>query len=224
MSTNLCLNCNKSTQNLKFCSRSCSASFTNKGKVMSEESRNKISKKLKGKSSQNLGIRKIPRVDSNCYFCDAPIEILERELDKVITCKSTECKRQAAILAGKKSAASRVKRSKDEIKLYELCKNYFTNVKSNYIVEDGWDADIVLPDLKIAIMWNGPWHYKEMGMSNHSLSQVQNRDKIKTRLFESKGWTVIAFEDRYYTPEKAFMVLRDGTAPPSSRYERLASL
>ena len=73
---------------------------------------------------------------------------------------------------------------------------------------------------------NGPWHYKEMGFSNHSPLQVQNRDKIKINLFQSLGWKVEIFEDRYYTPESAFnkLVGNGGTAPPSNRYERLASL
>jgi hypothetical protein len=97
--------------------------------------------------------------------------------------------------------------------LFELCRSHFNNVRSNYIIEDGWDADIVIYDLKIAILWNGPWHYKEMNMSNHSLSQVQTRDKIKKKLFESSGWTVVIFEDRYYTPSSAFEQLVGDVRP-----------
>ena len=27
---------------------------------------------------------------------------------------------------------------------------------------NGWDADIILPDYKIAILYNGKWHYEEI--------------------------------------------------------------
>ena len=33
---------------------------------------------------------------------------------------------------------------------------------------NGWDADVILPDLKIAIMWNGIWHYKQV-RKNHNV-------------------------------------------------------
>lgn len=71
-----------------------------------------------------------------------------------------------------------------------------------------------------------------MSVKNHSLKQVQTRDEYKTRLFKKLGWTVLVYEDRYYTPETAFadiisfieLVDRDGTAPPSVTYEVKASL
>ena len=58
-------------------------------------------------------------------------------------------------------------------------------------------------------------------MKNHSLKQVQNRDKIKTKLFKSLGWKVLVFEDRYFTPESAFEIIKKmvgdaGSAPTTS--------
>lgn len=105
---------------------------------------------------------------------------------------------------GRKSAANLVRRSKDEIKLFELCKNEFDHVRSNPQIIDGWDADIVIDDFKIAILWNGPWHYKEMPHQNHSLTQVQKRDEIKISKLNDLGYFVLVFEDRTYTPESAF--------------------
>ena len=105
---------------------------------------------------------------------------------------------------GKASALVQVRRSKDEIALYKLCEQQY-NVIHNKIIADGWDADIVFPDQKVAVLWNGPWHYKEMPVSNHSLRQVQNRDRIKTKLFENLGWLVLMYEDRTYTPTTAFI-------------------
>ena len=50
--------------------------------------------------------------------------------------------------------------------------------------------------------------------------------KIKKTLFESLGWKVLIFEDRYYTPLTALneLVGNDGTAPSPDRYERPAPL
>lgn len=60
------------------------------------------------------------------------------------------------------------KRSKDEIALFNLCHAHFANITHNdNTIANGWDADILLYDHKVAILWNGPWHYREMGFSNH---------------------------------------------------------
>jgi hypothetical protein len=110
--------------------------------------------------------------------------------------------------AGKISAQKQIRRSKDEIKLFELCEKYFNNCDHNTVLVDGWDADIVIHDIKTAVLWNGPWHYKDMKMKNHSLLQVQTRDKIKTEVLRNNGWNVIIFRDDEYTPETAFDLLQ----------------
>lgn len=46
-----------------------------------------------------------------------------------------------------------------------------------------------------------------LGVKNHSLKQVQTRDKLKTKLFTDIGIKVIVFEDREFTPETAFVFL-----------------
>ena len=218
----LCKQCNKphsyEKRNHKTCSASCSATFSNLAKgPKSKETKNKISKSLSKK-------RKFYSKVSWCIVCGSIIKNKHKS-----TC-SKDCLsirgQQTGRIGGIKSASIKVKRSKDEIKLFELCFNFFSNVKSNYIISGGWDSDIAILDKKIAIFWNGPWHYKEMGFHNHSLKQVQNRDLIKRNLFESEGWLVIVYEDRDYTPEMAFEHLVDlcGNAPHSTPYEEAASL
>ena len=39
---------------------------------------------------------------------------------------------------------------------------------------------------------------------NHSLSQVQNRDKIKLKELTNARWKVLIFEDRSFTVNQAF--------------------
>lgn len=84
------------------------------------------------------------------------------------------------IEGGKKSAQvqSEYRRSKNEIEFCKLCEIYFNNVEHNKSIFNGWDADIIIHDIKYAILWNGKWHYEQITKS-HSVKQVQNRDKIK---------------------------------------------
>jgi hypothetical protein len=81
---------------------------------------------------------------------------------------------------GRKSAKAQgdSKRSKNEIYFYELCKEYFKDVLHNASIFNGWDVDIIINDIKFAILWNGKWHYEKI-KQKHSVEQVQNRDKIK---------------------------------------------
>lgn len=73
------------------------------------------------------------------------------------------------------------------------------NIANNtpYFKDDNggvWDADIIIHDLKIAIHWNGAWHYKECG-GKHSLKQVQSRDAIKHEAVEKAGYVNYVIKD-----------------------------
>ena len=59
---------------------------------------------------------------------------------------------------------------------------------------NGWDADIILPDLKIAVLWNGKWHYEKI-TKKHSVKQVQNRDKIKIQEIIQTGYKPYIIKD-----------------------------
>jgi hypothetical protein len=85
-------------------------------------------------------------------------------------------------------------RSKNEIYFSELCKEWFSNVLENEKMFDGWDSDVILPDKKIAIAWNGSCHYKQI-WNNQSLKQVQSRDKIKTKIIEKYGYDFYVIQD-----------------------------
>lgn len=200
-------------RNYKFCSRSCSSSYNNKFKLKSQETRNKISKsvKLLGLIPKN----KLYEYDSCKTIIDNRICINCYSFFKSSTNRKTCSNRclyyvnkKNGVNAGRLSAAKQCKRSKDEIKLFDLCNNYFNDTKHNYVIQNGWDADIVLPELRVAILWNGIWHRKQMPHTNHSLSQVQNRDKIKLDLFKQNGWTTYVFEDNVWDPYSAFEFLK----------------
>lgn len=213
---NICPKCKSlHEKSSTFCSRSCS----NSRGPRTEDFKQKIRNKLKGRKKPYKEI--LERIFIKCIVCQIEFKIKINEPLRQ-TCKSKPCKVELAKIGGRASAASRKKRSKQEIELFDLCSLEFKNVLSNSIIVDGWDADIVLPDHKIAILWNGPWHYREMNMKNHSLLQVQTRDKIKTEKFTANGWKVLVFEDRYYKPVEALEKIKEmvglvGLEPTHSR-------
>lgn len=99
--------------------------------------------------------------------------------------------------AGKKSAANQFvqKRSKCEIEFCLLCEQHFNIVEHNKPIFNGWDADILLHEIKVAIQWNGPWHYKQISKKT-SLASIQNRDKIKRHEVEKAGWSLYVIKDQ----------------------------
>lgn len=84
--------------------------------------------------------------------------------------------RRAGLASAAKQAS--VRRSKNEIEFFELVKARFEDAQPNLAIFDGWDADVVIPSINVAIMWNGPWHHRKL-FEGHHLEQVQNRDRIK---------------------------------------------
>lgn len=106
-------------------------------------------------------------------------------------------------LAGCKAAESQAntRRSKNEILFAELCKQKFKVVKENAPIFNGWDADVVIEDIKTAVLWNGNWHFNKI-TTKHSVAQVQNRDKIKINEIQKAGYVSIVIEDRgKYNPD-----------------------
>ena len=75
-----------------------------------------------------------------------------------------------------------------------MCKKEFGNVLSNIPMFNGWDADVILPDYKIAVLWNGKWHYEKI-MEETSLLQIQNRDKIKIKEIKRKNYLPYVIKD-----------------------------
>jgi len=94
---------------------------------------------------------------------------------------------------GKQSATKQSRRSKNEVYFAELCKQYFT-ITTNEPFFDKWDADVIIHSDKIAIMWNGQWHYKQISKTQ-SLKQVQARDKVKTAIIEKYGYAPFVIKD-----------------------------
>jgi len=171
-----CIKCNKEYEVNK---HRCANNF------VCDECKNKI---LEIKKKQKEEIRKQKE--------SLKIEIKNKDSNKKTIKYISEETRQKFREAGKKSAKkqSEIRRSKNEIEFCELCKNYFNNVEHNKSIFNGWDADVILPDIKFAILWNGKVHYAPIfGQAN--FNRVINRDKIKLKEIKNAGYTPYIIKD-----------------------------
>lgn len=174
-----------------YCSRSCA-----NRRVFTEETNAKRSSTL----YRTLGKKK-PLV-KHCIKCGNILDkrnvtgYCVRCYGAVRAASMTTQTRQKLRQAGLKSVAkqSNTRRSKNEIAFCNLCQSQFTNVKHNLPIFNGWDADIILMDQKIAILWNGPWHYKPIS-AKVSLECIQNRDNIKVNEIIKAGFTPYIIKD-----------------------------
>ena len=216
-----CLNCNNilnytatvkcGNRKRKFCSQSCAAVYNNNKKTRTTKGLKKICRCIHCNNNAEISLH-APSKTAICNECK-PIKQprFTKKTKRCIVCKKDfsyiknniktcgpKCvsiaKRNGAIKGGKKSVTVQARRSKNEIHFYELCKNKFINVVNNKPMFNGWDADVILLDHRIAVLWNGSWHYKKI-TQKHSVIQVQNRDKIKLKEIKKMGFCPYIIKD-----------------------------
>jgi hypothetical protein len=150
--------------------------------------------------------KKRKRMEGDCIFC-------AKSYPKRYTIQkycSVKCKNKHAHVdenlkemytkygreGSKISAKVQNRRSKNEIHFAELCIAFFKQetVLCNAAIFDGWDADVIIPHRKIAIRWNGAWHYKKI-KGKHNLDDVQRRDRLKEEAIKKCGYDVYIIKD-----------------------------
>ena len=156
----------------KYCNRNCANSRTH-----SEKTINKISKSLTKKPYKH-----------KCNWCDILFE--SKKIEQSYCSRKCVGKYRASLVKNR----IYVKRSKNEIYFAELCEKRFNNIECNKPIFNGWDADVIIHDLKIAVLWNGKWHYEKI-TKKHSVKQVQNRDKIKLNEIKKYGYEPYIIKD-----------------------------
>lgn len=169
-----------------YCSRSCA----NK-RLHNEKTKRKISETL----------TKGPQINIVCVKCGLELTLPNNRRGQKYCSRSCSIKhrnetedlcRKAGKVSSKKQSTTR--RSKNEIYFSELCKETFNTVLTNEPMFNGWDADVIIEDYKIAVLWNGRWHYEKITES-HSVEQVKNRDKIKIKEIKNAGYTPYIIKD-----------------------------
>lgn len=210
----LCPFCNKEILNKvnKFCNNSCATSFNNIKRVehgFTLKNKFKILKCLDCKSDLSVGVNSTNEVRcKKCYYNKFLFSICNSKFVCIRCSKSgtgykyrkycDECLCNVRSENARKGCLKQkeIRRSKNEINFSELCLDYFgeDDILLNFPLFDGWDADIIIKSLKLAILWNGKWHYEKITKS-HSLKQVQNRDVIKIKKIVECGFVPYIIKD-----------------------------
>lgn len=154
------------------------------------------------KRTPSIRISKI-KIPKKCIVCG--LTFIKQKKDQFIcsrkcskkhmfTVKNRPDQIAACRRGGKLSAANQAIRSKNEIYFAELCEKQFKNVLTNEQMFDGWDADVIIPSLKMTVHWNGIWHYKQI-KTNHNLENTQHRDRIKLKVIKKHGYHSYTIKD-----------------------------
>lgn len=193
----VCLHCKihfiaKSKEQL-FCNQSCSAKYNNKKRgAPSQETKNKISKALSGRIKTER--KPVPCIVCGELFLCKPNRKRKTCSDECYSVRLKEIGRMGGIAASQSPNMKRG-RSRSEIYFAQLIQEKFNNVLTNKRMFDGWDADVILLDLKIAIHWNGPCHYLPL-FGDDYLQVVQNKDRERYAAIEKCGYTNYIIDDR----------------------------
>ena len=190
-----CKNCNTPTYKSKsdllknknhFCCHKCSSCYYNSLRTpMKEEQKMKISNTLKNK---------YPSTNSYCIICK---KHFKGTFKGKKTC-SVNCLKLRQIENGKNwinnSTVNRRGRSRNEGYFAKLIKNDISNVITNKRMFNGFDADIILLDQKIAIHWNGPFHYRQIFTEEH-FNNIKHRDELRYEEIKKCGFTNYIIND-----------------------------
>lgn len=180
----------------KYCSNKCSQS-----RIMDEYHKTKISSSLHAHYGTHEHEKvyctccgKLVSIKNKSGYCIDCIRAHNKEFrEQYPLSDETKSKLSAAGRRGMATQAE-IRRSKNEIAFCDLCEQYFSNVEHNAPIFNGWDADVIIHDIKYAVLWNGKWHYEKI-TANHSVEQVQNRDGIKINEIIKCGYTPYVIKD-----------------------------
>jgi hypothetical protein len=130
-----------------------------------------------------------------CKTCNKKITIKYSETRKSKSGYNFCSRSCAATYNNKLKKKSR--RSKIEIRLFELLKKTFPCI--NFLPNDktmlnGLEVDIAIPELKLAIEWNGVVHFKPI-YGETKLNRIQSIDKKKLLLAQQKNINLIVISD-----------------------------
>lgn len=180
----------------RFCSKACA-----NRRQHSEETKKKISNTVKSKCSKKS-------TKKQCPYCGKLISIRSHTCASCrYTHMSSETRKKLSDAGkGGSSILSKKRRSRNEIYFSELLQKEF-DVLCNERMFNGWDADIIIPSLKVAILWNGKWHYEDIF---GNLKQIQNRDRIKYNEIVKLGYMPYIITDlgKFSTSKCEFEVER----------------
>lgn len=186
----------------KFCSSSCAGRYNGKKRHQSDETKKKISNRLSGRTltlevKQRISMGCIGRhkkavlVTWVCPVCNKELKLHSYDAKHRKYCSGT-CRNKINNL---KQCGNR---SKAEIKLGGILKSTFpslTILTNDRTCLGGLELDFYIPELKVAIEWNGIYHCKPIH-GNDKLNRVIERDLTKKRMCDTLGIHLIIIEDK----------------------------
>ena len=168
-------------------------------------------KETTAKLEQTLASKQKQHIDEyyqnpkRCIVCNQILPYKDRSRK---ICRNEECRhkinQKSGHTGGLKSSSIQNRRSKHEIEFCNMCINYFgkENILHNIQMFNGWDADIIIPKYKLAILWDGPWHFRKV-TEGHNLEQVQYRDRCRIQEIRNCGYRdyIIRDDDTEYNKD-----------------------
>lgn len=135
------------------------------------------------------------RVNKTCYCCGKDLLIKRSELSRS---KSGFCFCSNSCAAKyNNSIRKKTRRSKIEIKFGQELQKLFPTLQflfNDKTIISGYELDIYIPELKLAIEWNGIVHYQPI-YGEEKLEQIQYRDYQKQLLCQKYDINLIVIAD-----------------------------
>ena len=194
----ICKNCNNEFKTKhkeqKFCGLKCSAQYNHVNNIHSKNTYSEMGKKSTAMRDANRTLRK--DIYKICLYCGKTFNNKPKEQKYC----NIECSRTHNIILMRNGTIqmNTNNRGKGEIYFAELCIKYFGEddiLCNEKIFKDKngglWDADIIIKSLKLAILYDGIFHFKQV-KKGMNLNQIKSRDRIKRRVISDNGY-------KYYT-------------------------
>ena len=137
----------------------------------------------------------INTVVTDCGFCGQKITRQKSQAQRSKTGKIFCNQSCAASYNNKLKRKSR--RSKIEAKFYDLVVKEFPNLdilSNDKTMLDGYEVDVAIPELQLAIEWNGIVHFKPI-YGQTKLDNIQTRDADKLKIASNKDINLIVIPD-----------------------------
>jgi hypothetical protein len=142
------------------------------------------------------------RLIVQCKWCGKDVTKIRAEYTASKT-KNLFCNKSCAC-SYNNTQRRKSRRSKSEKQLFDLLVKEFpaiTFIPNDKTMLDGYEVDVGIPELNLAIEWNGVVHFLPI-YGQEKLSKIQERDAAKIALAQQKAITLIVVPDLVSTKQR----------------------
>ena len=135
------------------------------------------------------------KITTKCGYCNKSIIKDQHQIKKSKSGKAF-CNHSCSASYNNK-LKRKFRRSKIEAKFYNLLVKEFPSLdilSNDKTMLDGYEVDISIPELKLAIEWNGIVHFKPI-YGKTKLDNIQTRDAEKLKIASNKNINLIVIPD-----------------------------